>query len=451
MANQIVVVGSGIAGLTCARALAGRNMEVLVVSAGHAGRDGASHRLHGMAPFILVAAPWVRGDSPQRFAQELRHRAEGLARPGLAEVLARRARASAQALIDWLRLRPVQADPLLLPGEEVPRFMAFRPEQTGALMAPAIEDCRRVGVGFRDQTLVVGLLRRGERIVGVVVVDRASGRPESIEANAVVLACGGPAGAFPIATSPRWCSGTGLVLGELAGALLHHPGLVQALPLTVRPPGFFLTSRVLLDSELAANGRAIQHDGTMSGMLAVMRQAGREGRDVTAVLSPTAYTDLSTRFPLAAIAPPKQEVELAVGCHHGIGGVAIDTWGRTSVPGLYACGEAAGGVQGQRRMMGTGLLEGHIFGLRAATAVGHDARRAADARGVSSCVTVPALDCPAQAERTLDAAAGLWLLGDAQQVPGEEVESRCGPGAFDGYRAGIRHRALSIMARAGRV
>jgi succinate dehydrogenase/fumarate reductase flavoprotein subunit len=131
--------------------------------------------------------------------------------------------------------------------------------------------------------------------------------------------------------------------------------------------------------------------------------------------------------------------------------VAIDIWGRTSVPGLYACGEAAGGVQGQRRMMGTGLLEGHVFGLRAATAVGHDARRAGDVRGITSCVTVPALACPTQAERTLDAVAGLWLLGDAQQVPGEEVESRCGSGAFDGYRAGIRHRALSIMARAGRV
>ena len=58
--------------------------------------------------------------------------------------------------------------------------------------------------------------------------------------------------------------------------------------------------------------------------------------------------------------------------HHGIGGVAIDAWGRTSLPGLYACGEAAGGVQGRHRTMGTGLLEAAVFGKRTAQAINRD-------------------------------------------------------------------------------
>lgn len=451
MADRTVVVGSGIAGLTCARALAAAGHDVLVVSAGNAGRDGASHRLHGMAPFILVAAPWVRGDSPSRFAEDLRHRAQGLARPGLCEILARHARASAGALIDWLQLRPLHAKALRLPGEQVSRFAAFGPALTGALMAPAVADCLRRGVVFQEQTLVVGLLRRGEHVVGVSAVGRGSTAPEPVAASAVVLACGGSAGAFPVATSPRWCSGTGLALGELAGALLHHPELVQALPLTVRPPGFFLSSRVLLDAALTADGHSLQHDGTMNGMLAAMSLAGREGRKVAAVLSPASYDDLPVSFPLAAIAPRGHAIELAVGCHHGIGGVAIDAWGRTSVSGLYACGEAAGGVQGRRRMMGTGLLEGHVFGLRAAQAILRDSRKGAVASGVLSSALLPCVARPAEVETRLDLAATRWLVGSDGQSDFGEVESRHGPGAFDGYRAGIRLRALSVMSRAGRV
>jgi L-aspartate oxidase len=65
-------------------------------------------------------------------------------------------------------------------------------------------------------------------------------------------------------------------------------------------------------------------------------------------------------------------VPLTLAVHHGVGGVAIDAWGRTSLSGLYACGEAAGGVQGRHRLMGTGLLEARIFGLRAGRAAGND-------------------------------------------------------------------------------
>lgn len=451
MADQVVIVGSGIAGLTCAAALAARGVETVVVSAGRAGRDGASHRLHGMAPFIVLAAPWTHGDSPARYAAALARRADGLARPGLAGILAREARAASRELLDWLGLRALADEPIQLPGEDVPRGLPVLPGNAGPLLEPALAACRRAGVRFVEHTLAIGLARRGERVAGLVVTDREGGESRLVEAAAVVLACGGPAGAFPVATGPRWCRGSALVLGQLAGALLHHPGLVQALPLTTSPPGFFLSSRVLVEAELRADGEPIAHDGSLAGMLAAMRAAWAAGRRLEAVLQPAAYAALPASFPLRAIAPPGRGVELAVGCHHGIGGVAIDTWGRTSVPGLYACGEAAGGVQGRWRTMGTGLLEGFVFGRRAARAVVRDLARPAARAGKLALGLVAPLARPGEAERQLDELARRWLSSPAAPAGAPPEESGTGSGAFDEYLAGIRHRALSILMRAGRV
>jgi L-aspartate oxidase len=113
-------------------------------------------------------------------------------------------------------------------------------------------------------------------------------------------------------------------------------------------------------------------------------------------------------------------VALTIAQHHGIGGVAIDAWGRTSLPGLYACGEAAGGVQGRRRTMGTGLLEAAIFGSRAAQAASGDHRRAGRPAGGGVRPALPALPLDAhRLESRLDELMGPLVL----VRPDEDVDA----------------------------
>jgi len=415
---SVLVVGSGLAGLSCARELASAGWDVLVVSAGHAGRDGATHRVHAFAPWILLSAPWVRGDSPARFLEDLRRRGLGCERAGLAEVLAENAHATARMLIEELDLEPIGGEPVALPGDEMPRGLRCAPRDRHAILAPALARCAAAGVRFRDRTLALGLLVGEGRAVGAVLVGREDAALTLAVADAVVMACGGCGAVFPVTTSPRWCRGTGLALASAAGVLLHRPGLTQALPVTAVPPLFFPGSAALVRGRVEIGGRTLPADRDLEATTIAVAEGQRAGDE--ALLEPppggveVIPASLRARAPFAG----SGQVPLRVALHHGIGGVAIDSWGRTSLPGLYACGEAAGGVQGRRRTMGTGLLEAAIFGTRAGRAAASDGRRDGGRSMRPPEATAPALPVePGRLEARLDEIMGpLVMIRPAGEV-----------------------------------
>ncbi len=416
---SVVVVGSGLAGLTCALELATAGCDTTVVSAGRTGRDGATHRVHALAPWILLTAPWVRGDSPERFLADLKRRGDGCERDGLAEVLAESAHDAAAGLVERLDLERIDAMPVTLPGDEVPRGLRCLPRRRHLLLAPLLARCAAAGVRVRERALVFGLVLRGEEVAGVLTLGRDRGAAEAIEADAVVLASGGSGAVFPVTTSPRWCRGTGLALAGAAGALLHRPGLAQALPVTATPPLYFPSSAALLKSRIEIGGRPLPDGRDVEATALAIARAVRSGTPVLLEPSGDAAAIVPDRVLASAAFRAYGRVPLTVAQHHSIGGVAIDAWGRTSLPGLYACGEAAGGVQGRRRTMGTGLLEAAIFGERAARAVVADARRRPAPAGAPASVTPGVPEEPARLERRLD-----QLLGPLVMVrPADEVAS----------------------------
>ncbi|NWF99947.1 MAG: FAD-dependent oxidoreductase [Thermoanaerobaculaceae bacterium] len=451
-ARHVVVVGSGLAGLSCALELARREVRVLVVTAGQAGRDGCSHRVHALAPAILLTAPRLRGDSPDLFYADLVRKGQGRLREETTRVFAQGARRAADEIVELLDLEPLDREVLLLPGDSYPRGLRCRPRRGRMVLAPLVSACRQAGVEFAEGTLAVGVVVTETGAVGgVVVAPRGGGAPVALFAQAVVLACGGPAAVFPRSTSPRWCRGSGLALGKLAGALLHDPHRFQALPVTATSPCTFPGTAPLLAGRIAVDGRAAAWPGEgvedLAQFVAAAELAGKRVELLTEGRLPG---------PLPARLGPGEEggqvggIGLTAAVHHGIGGVAIDAWGRSSVSGLYACGEAAGGVQGARRTMGTGLIEARLFGVRAARAVLGDRGRLAGSVGAPRTITCP---CPGRSEaleRWLDTFMALFVaqangwdpvaaLGTLQQWPEEPARNR------RAWLAGIRWAAARAM------
>ena len=369
---HVVVVGSGLAGLTCARALAAAGLRVTVITPARRGRDGASHRVHGLAPWILLTAPTVRGDSPQRFLAELRRRGGGLGRPGLDEVYAEHAHRAVETLATELDLNFLDDAPIRLPGDDLPRGRRLLPRHHGPLLAPLLQKCAALGVEVRERHVVVGLLTAVGRVAGVAVMPRGTAAVREVRADAVVLACGGAGAVFPCTTSPRWCCGSALALAHTAGVLLHHPHLTQALPVTATPPLFFPTSAALVDGRLRIDGVTQPPVASLAEATTLVAVAMRRGAAVELLPPPVWNGNMPAGVKASRALRRSGALPLRLALHHSVGGVAIDAWGRTSAPALYACGEAAGGVQGSRRTMGTGLLEAFIFGERAARAVVQD-------------------------------------------------------------------------------
>jgi len=343
-----------------------------MITPGRAGRDGASHRVHALAPWILLTAPWLRGDSPARFSEDLRRRGEGRERDGLAEILAEEAHTAAVELCRELDLLALEERPTLLAGDRTPRGRRFVPRHRSPLLAPLLHDCLVAGARVVERAVVVGLATSGERVTGVVAFSREAGRTFGQAADAVVLACGGVGGVFPLTTVPRWCRGSAIALASACGAMLHTPHLTQALPVTATPPLYFPTTAALLAGQIVVDGRPFGGGADLVAATRVIAEAVRKGASVALDPSGAAESLLPAKVRESATFQRGGRVPLALALHHGVGGVAIDSWGRTSLPGLYACGEAAGGVQGARRTMGTGLLEARVFGRRAALAAVRD-------------------------------------------------------------------------------
>jgi succinate dehydrogenase/fumarate reductase flavoprotein subunit len=458
--GHVVVVGSGLAGLSAAVEAARGGCRVTVVTPARAGRDGSSHRVHALAPWILLTAPWVRGDSPGRFLADLRRRGDGLQRDELTACFADHAHDAAVALCEALDLVRLDREPVTLPGDGIARGQRCLP-RAAPLLVPMLAECARLGVQVRERSLAVGLLLAGDRVTGALVLDRSTGDLIELRCEAVVLACGGVGAVFPRATAPRWCRGSGLALAAAAGALLHAPNLTQTLPVTATPPLYFPTTAALLGGRILLGGEPLRRIESLDAATVEIAGALRRGEAVT--LDPGLEDGLALlpqRVQESHAFQQDKRVPLTVAVHHAIGGVAIDRSGRTSLSGLYACGEAAGGVQGRRRTMGTGLLEAWIFGQLAGTAAATDAARSAGAEqpsgGAESRAAAPALaEDPERLERAIDRLLGpLTCVRPADETASALAELETWPvaretrGGDSAWLAAIRRGAALVMLRA---
>ncbi len=226
-------------------------------------------------------------------------------------------------------------------------------------------------------------------MLGVAFIDRDGNRRE-VRAGATLLATGGAGQTFRETTNPVVATGDGIALAYHAGARVADLEFVQFHPTALDLAG---APRFLISEALRGEGaRLVNHrgdafmtrlhpDGDLAPRDVVARgialEAERTGAPVCLTLAHLDAAFVVRRFPTIAAMCQRVGLDLArdpipVGpaAHYIMGGVDTDEWGRTSLPGLYAAGEVAcTGVHGANRLASNSLLEGLVFGARAAEAM----------------------------------------------------------------------------------
>ena len=389
MTGDFVIVGSGIAGLRAAITLAPHGRVLLLTKADP--RAGSTGYAQGG-----IAAAVGPDDSPDRHAQDTLIASDGLADEIAVRTLVTDGPRYVRELVEWGAAFDREARgafDLTREGAHSVRRVLHARDATGREIGRVL--AARVAAEPRvtliDHATAVRLLadEPGDRIAGVRFLDRA-GRVTDARARATLIATGGAGHVFRETTNPPVACGDGIALAYLAGAAVVDLEFVQFHPTALAVPG---VPRYLLSEALRGEGgRLVNADGEAfmtrydpRGDLAsrdrvaraIVRESDRTGAPVCLTMAHMDAEAVRARFPLIASLCARAGLDLGrdrlpVGpaAHYLMGGVATDLDGRTSLPGLYAAGEAAcTGVHGANRLASNSLLEGLVFGGRAGAAM----------------------------------------------------------------------------------
>lgn len=356
---DLLVVGSGIAGLVTALTAAERGADVMVVSKGALSASASYHAQGG------IAAACGEDDSPELHAADTVGAGRGLCRVSAVETLVEEAPARIDDLRNWgVRFG---REPGLEGGHSRSRVFHSRGAETGREIELAL--ARQVREESRIRVLenerVLGIWRSRGRCVGIV------GERGPVSAPATLLATGGAGALWARTTNPGGALGEGIAMAYRAGAAVADLEFVQFHPTALSANGMLLSEALrgagalLLDSsgerftdELAPRDVVARAIAARGSALLDLRPIDR-GR----------FPALIDRIREAGFDPDTEPVPVAPAAHYTLGGIVTDLDGRSTLPGLYAAGECAcTGVHGANRLASNSLLECVVFGRRAALA-----------------------------------------------------------------------------------
>jgi L-aspartate oxidase len=377
LSRRVAVVGAGIAGLMTALELAPR--PVVVISKGPLGAEGSTLWAQGGlaaalgpddSPALHAADTTAAGDGlcdsaiVERFATEAPRAIERLASLGVCFDRTRDGgfALGLEAAHSRRRIAHSAGDGA---GREVMRALV-----AAARATPSIE----VLEGYEARRLVV----EDNAVIGVLAVGPSG--PALLPADSVVIATGGVGGLYEDSTNPPGNFGQGLALAARAGAVLADMEFVQfhptALDVARRP--------MPLVSEAVRGEGAILVDDAGERFMAAIPGADLAPRDVVAraiaarrAKGRRVFLDarasigarFEARFPViaeacraAGVDPVREPIPVRPAQHYHMGGIAVDAEGRSSITGLWACGEAAcTGLHGANRLASNSLTEAAVF------------------------------------------------------------------------------------------
>ena len=384
--TDFLIIGSGIAGLRAAAdlALAG---DVLILTKADPTESNTGYAQGG------IAAAVGPGDSPEQHAADTIAAGDGLCNEGAVRVLVEDGVDYVHELVEWGARFDRDSDGALSLGREGAhgrRRVLHAADATGRELGRTLWEkvAEQARVSVERNARVHELVVRDGRCIGVRYFDGDQLR--EVHAGAVLLATGGAGQVFRETTNPSIATGDGVMLAWFAGARVTDLEFVQFHPTALDIPG---APRFLLSEALRGEGaRLLNQDGERfmtryepAGELAsrdlvsraIVREQGRTGAPIYLSMAHLDRAWTRARFPTITDACRSVGLDLGTdripvgpAAHYVMGGVETDLWGRTTLPGLYAAGEVAcTGVHGANRLASNSLLEGLVFGARAAQAM----------------------------------------------------------------------------------
>jgi L-aspartate oxidase len=430
--SEVLVVGSGVAGLTAALGCAPRRVTLLTKTS-----------------LVSGSSPWAQGgiaaavggdDAPALHAADTMAAGAGLNDPDVVALLTGEGPERVRALLELGARFDLDESGQLALGREAAhgrRRILHSRDATGAEIVRALSAAVRLAPEIRveEGAFAVDLVLDGSRVAGVLA-DHADGRRILHLAPAVVLATGGLGGLYLHTTTPRAATGDGLALAARAGARLVDLEFVQFHPTALAAAG--ADPMPLLTEALRGEGAVLLDGAGRRFMTGEHPDAELAPRDVVAraiwqrlvagdrvVLDAQAAVgeEFPEHFPKVfdickrhGLDPRIEPIPVAPAAHYHMGGIAVDADGRTSLPGLWACGEVtATGVHGANRLASNSLLEALVFGAR----VAEDLRRAIPAGPVP--VRTTGLWVADGAENPRSAASDRELIATVRRLMWEKV------------------------------
>jgi L-aspartate oxidase len=384
--TDFLIIGSGIAGLRAAADLA-RSGDVLVLTKANPSESNTDYAQGG------IAAAVGPGDTPAQHAADTMAAGDGLCDPEAVRVLVEDGVRYVHELIEWgARFDRDDSGALALgrEGAHGRRRVLHSADATGRELGRTLWErvAEQSRVRIEQNARAVGLIIEGGRCVGARFVTNQVA--EEVHAGAVLLATGGAGQVFRETTNPTIATGDGVMLAWFAGARVADLEFVQFHPTALDVEG---QPRFLLSEALRGEGAQLLNAGGERFMTryeeagelasrdlvarAIVREQARTSGPVYLSMGHLDPAWVRARFPTITAVCATAGLDLATdripvgpAAHYVMGGVQTDLMGRTTVPGLYAAGEVAcTGVHGANRLASNSLLEGLVFGARAAQAM----------------------------------------------------------------------------------
>ncbi len=383
-AGDVLIVGAGLAGLFTALKLSPR--PVTVLAAAPIGDGASSAWAQGG-----VAASVDVGDTAESHTADTVIAGAGIVDEA---VMLRIAREAGERIEDLLRLGvPFDRDleGKLSLGREAAhshrRIVRVRGDRAGkAIMEALVADVRATpSITVLEGYSAFELIKVEGRVAGIHAHD-ADGHVFSVHARATVLASGGVGQLFAVTTNPVQAQGQGMAMAARAGAVIADPEFVQFHPTAIagtRDPAPLVTEALRGEGAILIDGQgrrfmpAVHPDAELGPRDVVARSIYREiaaGRsvflDTRACLGarlPDAFPTVYENCLSMGVDPIRDPIPVAPAAHYHMGGIKVDEDGRTSLEGLWACGEVSStGAHGANRLASNSLLEAVVYGARIA-------------------------------------------------------------------------------------